>query len=66
MIRRLTRWLTPLALAAVVAAAAHAQAPSAPPSGDTAEGKTSVLSYALAGFFTLATLVILCAPSRKS
>jgi hypothetical protein len=61
LIRRLYRWLTPLAVLAATAAVAHAQheeetGPNhAPP----------VLPYFLAFLFTVLALVIVCMPTRK-
>jgi hypothetical protein len=62
MIRRLFRWLAPLALMALWAAGALA-------AGDDDSGperRVPVLGYFLAFVFTVLALVIVCMPSRKS
>jgi hypothetical protein len=61
MIRRIVRWLSPLAVLIVTAAAARAQ--------DEETGPTHsppVLAYFLAFLFTVLALVVVCMPSRKS
>ncbi len=61
MARSLTRWLTPLAVLVLTAAAAHAQTESTGP-----EPRVPVLGYFLAFLFAVLSLVIVCMPSRKS
>jgi len=60
MIRRLGRWLTPLAVLILGAASARAQVDDAP------SQHVPVLGYFLAFLFTVLALVVLCMPSRKS
>jgi hypothetical protein len=60
-LRRLVRWLTPLAFLVLCTAGARAaEAESDEPK------RVPVLGYFLAFLFTVLTLVILCMPSRKS
>jgi hypothetical protein len=59
MIRRLGRWLTPLVVLALWAAAARAD-------GDSGSERVPVLAYFLAFAFTVLALVVVCMPSRKS
>jgi hypothetical protein len=66
MIRRLIRWLAPLAVMALWTAVALAAAGA---TGDDEGGppqRVPVLGYFLAFAFTVLTLVIVCMPSRKS
>ena len=67
MIRRLLRWLPPLAVLALCAASAFAAASSAASDDEGGPSqRVPVLGYFLAFIFTVATLVIVCMPSRKS
>jgi hypothetical protein len=61
-LRRLCLWLTPLAVLVLCAGVVWAD------EGETTgpEHSPPVLGYFLAFVFTVATLVILCMPSRKS
>ena len=60
LIRRLCRWLTPLAVLAVATAAARADEETGP------SHSPPVLAYFLAFLFTVLALVVVCMPSRKS
>ena len=57
--RRLTRWLTPVAVLLLCAASAAADEPEPKPE------RVPVLGYFLAFLFTVLTMVIVCMPSRK-
>jgi hypothetical protein len=59
MTRRLCRWLTPLAVLVLSAATARADV-------DEGTGRVPVLGYFLAFVFTVAAMVVVCMPSRKS
>jgi hypothetical protein len=60
LIRRLCRWLTPLAVLAASAASAAAQDETGP------SRSPPVLGYFLTFLFTVLALVIVCMPTRKS
>jgi len=64
MIRRLFRWLAPLAVVAVWTAGAIAAGGGDDDSGPAQ--RVPVLGYFLAFAFTVMALVIVCMPSRKS
>ena len=69
MIRRFSLWLAPLVLMALWTTLALAAAGGAGGGGDDDSGpapRVPVLGYFLAFVFTVATLVIVCMPSRKS
>jgi hypothetical protein len=69
MIPRYFRWLAPLVLMALWTTLALAAAGAGGGGGDDESGpapRVPVLGYFLAFVFTVATLVIVCMPSRKS
>jgi hypothetical protein len=60
MIRRLCRWLTPLAVLVLTTASARAQDETGP------THSPPVFAYFLAFLFTVLALVVVCMPTRKS
>jgi hypothetical protein len=59
ILRRVSRWLTPLGVLLFWAAVARAD-------GESSSEHAPVMGYFLAFLFTLVSLVVVCMPSRKS